>query len=821
MKKLVLNLAVILFTASNVFSQTSVPGGIVNGTWTLAGSPYNVSGSIQIVNGDSLRIEPGVKVVFQGTYKLLVLGKLMAEGTAYNMITFTAADTTSGWRGIRFDGTAATNDTSRITYCIIEYGRASGSVTPEKNGGGIYIGFSKVVVSYSHIEHCSAERYGGGIYLITSSAIIKNNSITKNTLNETGGDAGVGICVYSGSPRIINNTISFNFSKNSDGVGIHIQRDKAFISNNTITYNRGGSGGGINIFDGSPTISNNIISNNTVVSGSGGGINVSNSNGTPSISNNIISNNIAQNTAGGINCHGSATITNNTIINNIAASGGGGIECYTKEKVTISYNFISNNTVSPTTWHYLGGGGIWCVNGSTDMLISNNVIVNNTATNGGGILCYNASPIFTNNTIANNKATNNGGALSCSGGSPVFINCILWGNTAVTSGSQAFLYDEPSDPVFNYCDVQGGSATFEVNGNFYTGTYTYCINKNPLFLNPSGGSGVSFDGLAANWSLQYTSPCKNAGNPAGTYPATDIAGNTRVMNGIIDIGAYELGGLKTDAGISALSPSDASYCGSSKKPIIVQLTNYGIDTLKTADITWKLNGTVKKTVSWSGMLSPFKSATVTIDSLLFVQGNTYDIMAYSSKPNSVTDLYNTNDTAKTRINVYANPDATFAFAVAKDTVNFTRNNTSSATSLWDFGDGNSSTQKNPSHIYTHARTYTVTHTITSVNGCVASYQDSFNVMVAGIKLLSKSAKLSVYPNPVNSATTVQYTLAKPSAVNITIYDLSGKNIYTSDLGLLSSGKHSSQLDVSGFSAGIYLLKIDAGNVSMYSRIVKE
>lgn len=818
MKKLVLNLAVILFTASNVFSQTSVSGGIVNGTWTLTGSPYNVQGSIQIVNGDSLRIEPGVKVIFQGTYKLLVLGRLLAEGTAYDMITFTAADTTAGWRGIRFDGTSSANDTSRINYCKIEYGRASGSVTPEKCGGGIYIGFSKLVVSNSSIEHCCADNEGGGIYIITGSPVIKNSSIIKNTLGENSSHGGSGVCVYSGSPQIINNTISYNSSKYGDGVGIHIQRDKAFISNNIITYNKGGSGGGINIFDGSPTIINNNISNNVTLSGNGGGINISNSIGNPLISNNIISNNIAQNRGGGIDAHGAATINNNLIYNNTSSGSGGGIEC-NADYVIITNNKILNNKVNPTGQEYSGGGGIWCVGNSKGVIISNNVIANNTSSNGAGILCYYSSPTFVNNTIANNSASNHGGGLSCSGSSAVFINCIIWGNTAATSGSQVFLYDEPSDPSFNYCDVQGGSATFEVNGNFYTGAYTYCINKNPLFLNPSGGSGVSFDGVAANWSLQYTSPCKNAGNPAGTYPATDIAGNTRVINGIIDIGAYEGGGLKTDAGISALSPSNASYCGSSKMPVAVQLTNYGIDTLKTADITWKLNGTIKKTISWSGKLSPYQSTAVKIDSFVFVQGNTYDILAYSYMPNSVNDSFNTNDTARARITIYANPDATFSFSVISDTVNFTRNNTSAATSLWDFGDGSASIQNNPSHIYTHARAYRVTHTITSVNGCVATYQDTFNVMVAGIKSFSKAAKLSVYPNPVNSAITVQYTLQKPSPVNISIYDLSGKNIYASDLGLLSSGNHSSQLEVSGFSAGIYFLKIEAGEVKMYSRVI--
>src|ERR1022692_2158235 len=115
MKKLY---AIILFafacTIAN--SQTSISGGNVNGTWTLLGSPYNIQGSIQIVNGDSLIIQPGVTVNFQGTYQLAVQGKLKAIGTVTDTIVFTAANTTNGWRGIRFTNTPATNDTSRIVY---------------------------------------------------------------------------------------------------------------------------------------------------------------------------------------------------------------------------------------------------------------------------------------------------------------------------------------------------------------------------------------------------------------------------------------------------------------------------------------------------------------------------------------------------------------------------------------------------------------------------------------------------------------------------------------------------------------------------------
>lgn len=55
-------------------------------------------------------------------------------------------------------------------------------------------------------------------------------------------------------------------------------------------------------------------------------------------------------------------------------------------------------------------------------------------------------------------------------------------------------------------------------------------------------------------------------------------------------------------------------------------------------------------------------------------------------------------------------------------VNFTNNtiNSSNATFLWDFGDGNTSTSPNPQHTYTQNGSYEVTLTTTNPDGCVST-----------------------------------------------------------------------------------------------------
>jgi PKD repeat protein len=59
------------------------------------------------------------------------------------------------------------------------------------------------------------------------------------------------------------------------------------------------------------------------------------------------------------------------------------------------------------------------------------------------------------------------------------------------------------------------------------------------------------------------------------------------------------------------------------------------------------------------------------------------------------------------VNVAFNANITTGCSVPF-TVNFTNNSTNAGTFLWNFGDANTSTQNNPSHIYTNFGTYTVT-----------------------------------------------------------------------------------------------------------------
>ncbi len=261
------------FTLEEIGSGTQIPGGSISGTWNNEGSPYFINGEVTIPNGETLIIEPDVTVNFQGHYKFIVDGRLLAIGTEEDMIKFTADDTNVGWYGIRFQNTSATNDSSKIVYCEIEHGSAYGGTgNTDGAGGGIaIIGFNKVLVSHCdiHDNHADQVQYspgGGGIVIRQSDAVITRNRIYNNTTSTAGG----GIFVYDGSNPTISYNLIYNNYSEWDGGGIECYHEcSPEIFNNTIVYNDAGeAGGGINFFTNcSPNLTNNIILGNTALYG--------------------------------------------------------------------------------------------------------------------------------------------------------------------------------------------------------------------------------------------------------------------------------------------------------------------------------------------------------------------------------------------------------------------------------------------------------------------------------------------------------------------------------------------------------------------------
>jgi parallel beta-helix repeat protein len=313
----------------------------------------------------------------------------------------------------------------------------------------------------------------------------------------------------------------------------------------TVTNGGGFMGGGVAVSSASPTIENNVITANTGCDGIG--INVSF--GSPSIAGNRITNNVRSGCSGGfggagikVSGAGAAVITGNVIADNsLTGADGGGISLFAAGFPVIRNNVISGNSVSGV-FPAAQGGGIWIVNQS-DALVVQNLIIGNSAGEGGGIYWLVPSgatgPRVVNNTIAGNFAivAGDGSAVYADGfdANAALVNNLLIGadgQTALHCGN----FNDANPPIVRFNDVftlaspaYGGLCTDQtgVNGN---------VSVAPAFVNP----------MLDDYRLQAISPVIDAGDStAADVPASDLDGDPRVVDGngdglaVVDMGAYE------------------------------------------------------------------------------------------------------------------------------------------------------------------------------------------------------------------------------------------------------------------------------------------
>jgi len=398
MKKFVSIISGILLTITFSFSQTHIPSGYVNGTWTAASSPYIIDGEITLDTTDVLIIEPGVDVEFSGHYKFIIHGRLLAEGTETDSIHFTAQDTTLGWHGLRFEYIDLNSlDSSMISYCNFKYGRAYGLTNYDSLGGALYCLYSsKLCICHSTFKRNSALGQGGAIYLENSDIVISNSLISGNiSINDDGG----GIfarestidCRYT---EICNNKCDF-YAKRGGGICfITLSSEELKLTNVKIFQNEAFWGAGIYAGD---TIVNLFLKNVEIYNNQYGG-------------------------GGGIVGRLNFAYSDNVKIYDNAGVNGGGVNIIDSPNSIIQGLQIFSNEV----WAGDFGGGI-CIHNCENLEIRNTTIYCNTH---GGVFISQFSYSSVN-----------------------FTNCIIRHHYG-----KDIIYDPLHDITVNYSNIEGGFA---------------------------------------------------------------------------------------------------------------------------------------------------------------------------------------------------------------------------------------------------------------------------------------------------------------------------------------------------------------------------
>jgi predicted outer membrane repeat protein len=351
-----------------------------------------------------------------------------------------------------------------------------------------------------------ANQSGGGLY--EGKPTINNCRIVKNAAYYLGGGIKIRYGYSDEGSSITNSIIANNVAGAGGGIYGCIRMEKCIINaNSAIRY----GAGGIYLPQGCDTyITDCVISNNSSLTNAGG-VQLGISDSQPIFTRCLFIANTAGGNGGalaidGCTCEAYPEFYQCRIIANSAGSDGGGIYTYGYSYTQLHSCLLLGNSAGGS------GGAIRDGNGYDD----------------GGSLIVNC-------TFAHNTAASEGGAIRYAGytrRARKLTNSILWYNSdgsGQTGHCSQICIDTDYPPSVNYCCIQvlpggGGSGNTEAN---------------PLFADPDGA-----DNLAGNEDddlhLLLGSICIDAGTNGPVNHDTDLDGNARIINGRVNMGAYEL-----------------------------------------------------------------------------------------------------------------------------------------------------------------------------------------------------------------------------------------------------------------------------------------
>jgi len=165
------------------------------------------------------------------------------------------------------------------------------------------------------------------------------------------------------------------------------------------------------------------------------------------------------------------------------------------------------------------------------------------------------------------------------------------------------------------------------------------------------------------------------------------------------------------------------------------------------------------------------------------------------------------------------PVANFSSINSFYTYAFTNTSTNATSYSWNFGDGNTSNQLNPLHIYASNGTYTVT--LTATNSCGETNTQTMQVTVNVTSIEEpEAAAIQVYPNPTSGISTLTIQGLNVAEAEIQLLDLTGRVLSSKRVYPVSGGIETT-INFGKFAAGVYVVRINGQDYSVVRRIVRK
>jgi len=543
----------------------------------------------------------------------------------------------------------------------------------------------------------STARAGGPAYHVVvgaNNATIDGFTITGGNANGTTGRTGLGGGMFnnSSSPTVANCTFSGNSASDDGGAMGNIALSSPTLDNCTFSGNSAGDdGGAIDNDESSPILTDCSFTANSATL-DGGAMN--NSDGSsPTLVNCTFVDNTAGDDGGVMrNVSSSPTFTNCTFSGNIAGDDGGALANRDSSAPTLTGCAFTTNSAGDD-------GGAIRNSSSSPTLADCTFTANSAADCGGAIRNASSSPTVTDCAFTANSADQSGGAIHNDASSPVLTECTFTNNSAEQGAGGGIYNGNISSPTVTNCsftnNLTGGYGGGMHNLNSSSPTVTNCTFSGNL---ADGSGGGMYNDSSAPTLINCTFTANSAVHGAGGGIFSGNISSPTITNCILwnDL-PDEIYSTESDAVVTYCDVQGGYPAGAS---------NIDADPLF-ADATYHLSAD-----------SPC------VDAGSYVAALTEDYEGHprgydgTNEPRGDGSDY---DIGADEFGLAPPPAAAFSASSTSGnrplTLDFTDESTGTITSwLWDFGDGSTSTEQNPSHTYYVAGDYVVTLTVSGPGG---------------------------------------------------------------------------------------------------------
>ena len=277
--------------------------------------------------------------------------------------------------------------------------------------------------------------------------------------------------------------------------------------------------------------------------------------------------NTTNKSGGAIRTYGDINIDRSSFTGNESEDSGGAVASYWANLTVKNSVFVENASD-------YSGGAIYC-NSTVSAFIESTLIARNSAAYGGGAYLYESGGVLINLTLADNVAAYYGGGLYINSATSLYNN-IFYNNISNYWNGVSDLYGGTGFSVTgSYNLTTGGSREITISGS---NNVLYNSTK-PLFVGAIGGAGGEY-----SYKLAEGSQAIDRGDNTSVNCTVDVDGVTRIINGIVDFGAYEFDNVTPT--VSVLSYDPATRQASLKWREIDSATSYTVKLSKDGGTTW-------------------------------------------------------------------------------------------------------------------------------------------------------------------------------------------------------------------------------------------